>query len=371
MQKVIIIFILLVMLCGCWDARPMKDVQLGILAAYDIDHGRYKNSILIPNIQKSGSGPTQPSPAFIYSANGNTPSEARKNLDNKLRNTYGPSQLDVVLFSEKLAKQNIYPYLDAFYRDPRMHLDAVLGLVRGDAAKLISTAPKSEVEKSEYVEGILESLVNTTELEEVNVDTINKYIYESGIDFVTPILKKTEKNDEVSYEGMAIFSDNKYSGVDIPPRLCTLSLLMRGIKGDRALITAKIRDNESQNPKNYTTIFVEKLKASMKVRPNGKNIHVYFNTKLIVDIEEYPADDFTLDDIPKVKKELEESLTHQAEEIFELTKEANGDIFGVGRTLHAFHNDIWKQLNWKEDFRKVQMHADIEVKVRTRGIYKK
>ncbi|SNZ14492.1 germination protein, Ger(x)C family [Terribacillus aidingensis] len=372
MRKIaIILLICAIVLSGCWDTREFKEVKLGITAAYDLtDDNIYKNTILIPNVQNSASGPGQESVQFL-TATGGTPTEARSNIDRRLSSTYSPSQLDVLLIGEKLAKKDIYPYIDAFYRDPRLHLDAVIAVVKGDAEQALKVVPKSEMRPSEYIEGILESKVETTSSLEINMQKIGAEIFENGQDFVAPAMKVGDGGKTVSYEGLALFHESSYTGKDIPYDHTTLFLLMNNIKGKVARITTKLYDGKKPQPTNYVTIHVEDYSSKVKSKPSKEHkVKTDVNLDLTVMIEEYPADDLSLSVLPKLQKDLEKTLTKEAEDIIKSIQEANCDVFGIGRSIYGHYPDHWKKLDWDKDYKDIEIVPHIKVNIRSRGIFR-
>ncbi|PAD20554.1 Ger(x)C family spore germination protein [Terribacillus saccharophilus] len=358
-------------LSGCWDTREFKEVKLGITAAYDMtEDGVYTNTILIPNVQNSAQGPGQESTQFL-TAIGNTPTEARTNIDRRLSSTYSPAQLDVLLFGSNLAKQDIYPYVDAYYRDPRMHLDVVPAVVKGSAEQALKVVPKSEMRPSEYIEGIVDSEVDTTNSLETSLQAIGSELYEEGEDFVLPLLQVGDSGKTVSFEGLALFHDSSYTGKDISFDHTTLFVLMKKQKGKVARITAKIFDGKKPEPDNYTTINIEDFSSKIKSKPDKQNkVRTDITLDLTVMIQEYPQDHLALADLPEVKKKLEQALTDQANETLRTIQDANSDVFGIGRNINGHYPSYWKKLDWEKDFKEIKIVPHITVNIRSRGIFR-
>ncbi|PAE15688.1 hypothetical protein CHH91_12030 [Virgibacillus sp. 7505] len=358
-------------LSGCWDTREFKEVKMGISAAYDLtEDGVYTNTILIPNVQNSAQGPGQESTQFL-TATGNTPSEARTNIDRRLSSTYSPTQLDVVLFGDKLARQDIYPYVDAFYRDPRMHLDVVPVVVKGNAEQALKVVPKSETRPSEYIEGIVESEVETTNTLETSLQAIGSELYEEGEDFSLPLLQVGDGGKTVSYEGLALFHKSSYTGKDIPFEHTTLFLLMKKVKGKVARITTKIFDGKKPKPDNYTTINIVDFSSKIKSKPDKQNkVRTDITLNLTVMIQEYPQDHLALKDLPEVKKNLEQALTDQANETIKIIQDANSDVFGIGRSIYGHYPSHWEKLDWEKDFKEIKIVPHVTVNIRSRGIFR-
>jgi len=358
-------------LSGCWDTREFKEVKLGITAAYDLtDDGVYTNTILIPNVQNSAQGPGQESTQFL-TATGSTPTDARRNIDRRLSSTYSPAQLDVVLLGSNLAKQDIYPYVDAYYRDPRMHLDVVPAVVKGSAKEALKVVPKSEVRPSEYIEGILESEVDTTNALETSLQAIGSELYEEGEDFSLPLLQVGDEGKTVSYEGLALFHDSRYTEKDIPFDHTTLFLLMKKTKGKIARINVKIFDGKKPEPDNYTTINVEDFSSKIKSKPDKQNkVRTDITLDLTVMISEYPQDHLSMSELPELKKRLEKVLTNQANETISIIQDANSDVFGIGRSIYGHYPSYWEKLDWQKDFKEIKIVPHINVNIRSRGIFR-
>jgi spore germination protein KC len=358
-------------LSGCWDTREFKEVKLGITAAYDLTEDNvYTNTILIPNVQNSSIGPGQESVQFL-TATGGTPQEARANIDRRLSSSYSPSQLDVLLMGENLAKKDIYPYVDAYYRDPRLHLDAVLAVVKGNAEQALKVVPDSEMRPSEYIEGILESKVETTRSLEVNLQSIGAEIFENGQDFVVPAMQVGDGGKTVSYEGLALFHESSYTGKDIPFDHTTLFLLMKNVKGKVASMTTKLYDGKEPQPNNYVSVHIEDYTSKIKSKPSKEHkVRTDINLELTVMIEEYPSDDLSLSNLPRLTKDMEKAYTKEAEDIIKTIQDANCDVFGIGRSIYGHYPDYWKKLDWDKIYKDIEIVPHIKVNVRTRGIFR-
>ncbi|MNO75081.1 hypothetical protein D3C76_661060 [compost metagenome] len=112
----------------------------------------------------------------------------------------------------------------------------------------------------------------------------------------------------------------------------------------------------------------KKIKRKFKVSVSAdENIDVNLGLELQAVVEEFTE---TLDEkeLKKVNQELSKILTEEAETVVNEIQKANSDIFGVGRKLIAYHQNVWRNKNWSEDYRKVKFHTKVDVKIVSRGI---
>ncbi|PAE16732.1 hypothetical protein CHH91_07500 [Virgibacillus sp. 7505] len=145
---------------------------------------------------------------------------------------------------------------------------------------------------------------------------------------------------------------------------------MRDVKNTRAQITLKITNDKKPDIKNFITLNVENVKSKTKARPSKSSVaRTDIYTELTVAIEEYPADNLSIRKVGTITKQIEAALVDDANKIIEIAQKSNGDIFGIGRTLHAYHPSYWNNVNWAKEYGNSQIVPHMKVNIRTRGIY--
>ncbi|TFB21120.1 Ger(x)C family spore germination protein [Filobacillus milosensis] len=365
--KLLTFIIILSMLTGCWDERPFKNAK--IIVGVSFDQGKNENiesTVLIPTVQGGGIH-SETEKLQTVTTEANTPLDVRNHLDIMVSNSIDPSKLQVILLGEELAKKDIYPILDVFYRNAYNNLNAMIAITEGSATEVINTQPANEANQSKYLVGIINAATNTTLYSGENLQMICAELFEPGEDFVLPYLSKSDENNSVRFSGLALFHDKNFTGEVIRHEDAVLLTLMDGHKGKQSRITRQIPKKKDYDVYNYVTIDVLKNKKDIKYQLDQNKITIDLNFS--VRILEYPPNQLKeIKNIKELTKTLEEELTKEATSIIKKLQEANSDILSLGRKAQAYHYNEWKQMNWEKDYKNLEIIPNVKVTIKDIGI---
>lgn len=353
------------LLSGCWDQQLLKDDRLAFIVGLDLSSdGKIQTTTAILDVSGSESG--QKEYSEIHTVSGNTSRHTRDVTDREVPGRLSPSKNRVILIGEALARQGIYPILDVFYRDPKSALNAKIAVVEGNAKDAINMKLTGTKLISEHFNKLIRSAENRTVVPAVNLQLICPSMLDPGDDFAVPYITKNETKPLIY--GIALFSGDIMKG-KLKSEDSFLYLLMNDKLAETSSLTLKIND-EGKNMENYIAMDIQKLKRKMKVNVNGyQNINVTLDLNLKVTAIEYPKDH--LNDrrvLGELNKKLSEELTRRAQVITKKMQQANFDGFGIGRRLMAYYPDTWKNLNWVEDYPKVEFDPKVTVEIVSHGI---
>ncbi|MCP3032405.1 Ger(x)C family spore germination protein [Halobacillus sp. A1] len=358
----------LLILTGCWDQRQFKNVKLTLTIGYDEgEEGEIYETVSIPTVK--GSEGIVEETVQVLSSDARTPLDARDKIDQMISESFNPSKVKVVLIGDELAKSDIYPLLDNFYRNPNSNLNAQLTIVEGTAKEAINFNSTGDTKISEYISGILKGASSATHAHADNMQMLWGELIEEGEDFTLPLLKVDEESDVIKFNGLGLMREDYYTGIKISPEQSTLFLLMEGNKGNVARMTRKVLDDQPTPILEYITFQVLDFDRKMKIRPEGKEVNVDMALNLDIHVTEYPHDHLVDEKIIEdLNNDLSNILTEEASEIFSITQEANSDVFSIGRMLKAYHPDVWKELDWAEGYKDVTFNPKVEVTIQNHGI---
>ncbi len=367
LMKWILVFALLNSLTACWDQRQFKNMKLVLAAGFDLEENeKIKSTVIIPNVQKAAEGPGSENIQTVTSVS-NTLREGRAHIDHKISKRFDASKVRVLLLGEELAKQEILPLLDVFYRDPKSNLHAQLAIVKGKAEDVVKLRVEHEPRISSYLSGLLEGQVKTTQAPYHNIQLICAELMEPGQDFVLPLISLNEEEQMLHAEGLALFHGQRYTGKSLNPRESLLLILMNGEKGKIARITAKLKEDEETFIKNFISFDVTGVKHKIKIEKKD-DLEVNIKLDLKAGISEYPHDHLTPKSLKEIEKKLTKILTEDAKKVIEKIQDANSDVFGIGRRLQAYHQKEWKTLNWEEEYPEITITPEVNVAIEEHGI---
>jgi Ger(x)C family germination protein len=359
---VLLTVIAIAVLSGCWDQQLLRNQQTIDIAGFDkAPGGKLLATIAVHEVISN----EKKEVTKLFSATGVTPRNNRDLLSRKVPGRLNASRLRVLLLGEELAKQNFYPVLDIFYRDPLSALSCNIALVRGKAKDMVGIKTGS-ILIADYIQSILESAGDLTIIPKVNIQQIHRALLSPGKDLTLPYLVTEE--EEVIVKGLAMLHNKHMVGI-ITKDNSILYLLLSDKMGRIARLTIKVRKDKEPKIADYVTVNIHKIKRKMKVHIQGKQISVDLNLKMKVDVLEYPSDQLKNKQvIDKLNGELSEKLTKKAEMVIKKMQKVGFDGLDVSQRLAAYHPDLWKKMDWTKEYSSVRFNIHVMVSVVGSGI---
>jgi spore germination protein KC len=372
MKKTIILILIslhiIPLLSGCWNQKELND--LAFVMAMGIDKGEHKRfdvtvQLVNPgNVSTGQSGGGQGLPIAVYKASGDTLTEAARNATKKVSRRLYYAHTNIVVISEKLAREGIYNIIDAFEREPEFRTTTQIVVARDSTAEEIVTAltildkiPSSKITKEiETTEKMLgENLkVNIDDLVSALVST-GKQPMISGYQIMgnkeeaskADNLTKTTAHAYLKADGLAIFNDGKLKGWIMNDKARGAVWLLNKVKSTDINL-----DWKGKKAALNLTPLRSKTKVSAKIINGKPIIQVVLKEESI--ISEINTS-MNLDN-PATIQEIEKIMGEKIEkEIMSSIKEAQRqkcDIFGFGEKVHLANPKFWKKIekNWDEQF---------------------
>lgn len=369
-SKLLCIGCMTIFLSGCWDQNLLKDVRLYLAASFDLDtDGKIIDAVASPIIKRADQGGGSAETYQIITGIGKTPRAARKDIDQRSSKTFDASKLRLLIIGNELAKQDIYPVLDLFYRDPKSSLSAKVFIAEGIGKDILQLNIK-EQEISEYLFELLESQEDASLIPEENLQSICAEMFDPGEDFILPYISH-EGGTQAKVEGIALFNERKFTGQILSGDEAMIFLLMDGTSGMKARFTKEITNQENTSPRDFVSFDVKKTKQQLEVKVSNKEVKVNINLKLKIALTEYARNQlYKKQEINYLNEKLSEILSKDAEAAIKKLQQANSDSFGIGRRLIALHNDYWKQVDWKKEYPNISITPKVEVEIVGHGIIK-
>ncbi|MDQ0207339.1 Ger(x)C family spore germination protein [Alkalicoccobacillus murimartini] len=373
MRRLLIRFVicscLFLCLSGCWDEQLLKDVALINAQALDID----TDTGIITTTVAVVSGTSNekiPINTTIISANGHNTRDSRSELDKKIGSELFATKNEVTFFSEDLAKYDIYSVLDTNFRSPLSALTANLAIVEGEAKSILHVKTENMPLISDYLSGILLSGMEEGVIPLVNLQNTLTIVHDDGQDAVIPTLKVLDSKNGAELTGVGLFN-----GLQMTGKLNTdesiLLLLLDGSKKGSHYITRKVNVNsDEKNLYDDVTVGVKNLERALNITKNQDGqLSVKVDVVLKLNVTEYPHHHLEeRKTIKRLNTELSEQLTNEANQVITKMQEAQCDYLGIGRKVHAFHDEIWKNNEWKDVYPSVDFKANVAVEITEYGI---
>ncbi|BBI36376.1 Ger(x)C family spore germination protein [Cohnella abietis] len=360
-----IIAVIILMLCGCWDQKLLKNERNVSIGGLDQGpHGLLRATVSLRDIAVTEAGNKDTSE--VHTVLARTTEHARELVNQEVSGGYSPAKMRVLLLGEPLVRNHdVMPYLDVYYRDSKSPLNARVAVTKGDTEDLIRIKQVGLKTIGLYTDDLLNSMEQSTAVPHVDIQTLHPL--DRGFDFSLPYLIIREGVPTVS--GIALFD-----GIKMTETLnldeSKLYMLLSNMKNKTATITKKSVDKNRTDSYDYVTIDVRKLKRKFKVTvSDNQEIKVKLQLKLRVSVVEDPSNHlYHMSVMHKLEKLLSEQLTDEAKAIVQKMQRAGHDGFGIARRLMAYHPKLWKQIDWKKEYPEVQFDTRVLVEIANTGI---
>ncbi|PYZ94195.1 hypothetical protein CR194_01260 [Salipaludibacillus keqinensis] len=367
-MKIMLVFLIIftaIFCSGCWDARQLRDLTVLKSVGVDLtEDDKIELTVSSPISEKHRTAAR----SQIFSTIGDTPRNARINLESEVSESIDASKLRAVLINEEIAKEDIYPPLDVFYRDPRSALAAKLLISKVNAKEIVQLTPEDRERTSEILGDIIQAAENQTMVPITNIQLICPDLFDLGKDAVIPYV--TIKEDAPKLVGVALFNNLKMTGT-LSLKESSALLLMQNQLNKKASLTEQVHSDEDIQMENFISFNIEEVKRDMEVIVNKHTgtVDVPLNLQIEVNVLEYPLDDLdTQEKLNALNDKLSARLTEQFGNVINKLQESNCDALGIGRRVHAFEYSFWKEHDWQEIYPKVNFQISVEVEIVRHGI---
>ena len=293
---------------------------------------------------------------IIITGNGVSPRDVRQDAEVKVEQTMDLSVLSTILISEGTAEDDIYKYLDVYFRDANSPITPKVAIIQGELKPFFELSQDKQSTAGEYYNRFITSLEENSLVIPYTLQTAATVLFEDAQDLALPYLKMGEDNRPIS-EGIALFSGKSFTGIT----LNSDEGLLLNILNDSLGFSARITYLFQESP---VTVRINKLKRKLNISEDKIEIAI----KLGFILSEFPQDHVNK---ASSRKELEQFLTekieHDMNEVIKKLQEAQSDALGLGRNVRAFHPKLFKK-DWNEQFSNMDIAVKLSVEILKTGI---
>lgn len=351
------------LLTGCWDERQLKDQNLVLGAAIDApSKGEITLTMAFP---QPGSESQPATTKEIVSTTGPTVQESYFKIDRKIGSPLRIGKMRVLLISKESVQQDVYPLLDAFYRNAVSPLNAKIIITEGKAESFFRNELEGEPLYSHYYNSLIRSAEDLTIVPKTNLQMFASPLFDEkdGEAPMAPLLAFNQEEKTAEVKGTALFDDKCMTGELSVPETIML-LLMKDEMGKETTVTYPMEKETS------ITIRIEEMKRKMK-------IHVPKDGPATVDVSyqlNYRATDYAPDQlgdkktVEKLNKKLSDEIKKSMDKTMDKIQEAHSDVLGIGLRVHAKDPKRFKQLNWESAYPELKVKIKVKAELIESGI---
>ncbi|MER2126159.1 Ger(x)C family spore germination protein [Solibacillus sp.] len=339
-----------ILLVGCWDERLYKNSSVISLSGFEGRIGDVTAYYAYPEAT------TEEMKTIVITGKGVSPRDVRQDAELKVEQTLDLSVLATVLISEDTAKDDIYEYIDIYFRDATNPITSKVAIIQGELKPFFELSQDFQSTTGEFYNRFILSLEENSLVIPYTVQTAGSLLFEPAQDLALPYIKMDEENRPVG-DGLALFSGRSYTGENLSATQGVLLNVLNESLGR----TARISYLYEGSP---VSIVINRSKKDVNV--SEKEIQI--NNKLEVVVSEFPRDH--LKD-REIRLALQQFLSKQIEkdmnEIMGKLQEAKSDAIGLGRIVRAYHPRLYKE-DWSEHFATLNIPINVDVEIVKTGI---
>ena len=357
MKKIILISIACsFLLAGCWDERLYKDLAIVPLIGVEGEPGKFTVHYTYTAVSNG---------ALSYSAaegSGVSLRETRIDANRKASEILDVSQMEVILLNEETVKSNIMESFDVYFRTPRNRLSSRFVVVDGEMAPYMEKSEKMTLELPDYYAKLIETAISFSIAPDIDIQQVDGIIFDDAIDLALAFVKMSEKTGMPEVSGVALFSEKVFTGHTLDEKESVIAQLLQKKPEKNVSFTYMWEKDGKSYP-----ITAEPVNNKRKWDIQNSKIDATY--KMNFNIEEFANNHLDED---KTREELEEflskKLTEDFNKVIKKMQEAKSDVVGFGRTVRAFHPDLWKKGKWQDTFSELDIKIKVEAKIKRTGI---
>ncbi len=347
-KKLAIIFIAL-WLTGCAPFTENNIIEeiapVTFLSLSKGDEGKIKISTILPPLSKEEKS--------VMSQEVSLLKEGVRKFNLNFYQEIKSGQMRMLIINEELGKEGIMSIINVLLTDPDISLRIYLVIVKGNFEEYL----ENQLDKQENLDYSFYRMLkhyeekNQGELTVVNLHEFKNLLYTRYSDPFLPVFKI--ENDAVSYEGTALFQNDKLveTITSFDDRIFQL------LNNDHYLEILPIPELE---------VVLGHVRSKTKVDIDTSLSTMTYTVNIDSRIEEYRGEKQLFDpkDLEDLKKDIQSNLEKQTQELVKKMQELNVDPLQLGiHTLKPFSKPMdekkWNDLFEKMDIQ-VEYHLNIE-----------
>ncbi len=273
----LLVCLLAINICGCWDYRDLEDQDLPIIASYDKvinpppgaeDYQRIVLGTLTPLLSTGKEGKVR-----IMTTAAPVVGMSREERAWSLISNYNPTMIQTTIYGEDIARQGLQEGLDITLRTPKIKHTILMAVVEGRAEEMLKMEINDDVDNTgTYLLYLLKGASNRGFMVSTTMHQFAVNYMTDGKNPVLPTIKAGDK--EIVITGTAIFDGGKMIDKIGRPETRAL-ILLRGLESGGYIPYSFSQEGRIERG----TVFV-KNQRSVKVEREGDQYNFLIKIKL-------------------------------------------------------------------------------------------
>ncbi|MCM3768639.1 Ger(x)C family spore germination protein [Neobacillus niacini] len=391
---VLVFFLLLPLLSGCWDAMEMERranvLAIGIDEADEIDQKKdgevahLKDSFLKPKgklmkmtvqIAIPGRIPLGPDqggeqkPVLVMSVVGHTLEDALINLQQQIADQVFLGHLRIIVLNEKVAKRGTKRLHDVLRRNPEIRRTAALVVSKEAASQYMKLMPGLDRVPSLYLADMVDNLSALGRFPPSFIGLFWTIYSSKGQEAYLPYLTIKQKGI-IELKGLAYFKEDKMVGKTSPLEIGVFMAVKGDSEGGYGAFV-QVPDTDEM-----VMVRVRSRKNKMKIERKNGLPHIRLKIRYECEIDEKASFKMKLNDsrvLKSIEKETAKDMKKSIEKLIAKTQAAGSDVFGFGEHFRAklpqyWNSEIKTKENWARAFQQLTYDVKVDAKIHRVGM---
>ena len=353
MKKILLLFLLPFFLGGCYDYNGLDD--LAIISGIGIDYVKDEFKITFEIISTKKEGETSGSSSTYYiTSSGNSLVEAFAKSANKMDKVPYFEHVEIVIFSEEVAKNHLDDCIDYLIRTERLRNEFYAAIAKDSAEDLMSASNKEHPIISSYLVGLLE-FNNKTSNSAYYIQfakTINSMLTE-GEDAMMPVFQ-VDDDKNIEYFGLGIFKDDQLVSIFNSEEASIVNLLNNF---NVESVHFKMSCGENKN------VVIADYKSDVSIEPGKDKILVKATINARISESTCDYDLKKADAYTELEKEFTKIVEEEMDRVLKKFQIYESNALNIGRSYYNKYREKDFYLWTKQD-----IEYDINLKINKKGL---
>lgn len=357
MKKLLMLCMIIPLLSGCWDEVLYKDLTIVPVMGIEGVNNDITMYFSFPVFDEESME------YHVTTGKGISVRTARNDAFLHSSEMLDISQVEMFLIDENTAKEDIYHYIDSIYRTPRNRLNGHMVLTTGDMKDFFKVENELPTDPADFYKGLLETTIKFSKAPDLNFQNAIRIYFEQGQDLALPMMSISEETNTPEITGAGLFSKHQFTG----HRLNITQTKLMNLLNENANVKYLQFEYEWEKGEQVYPLVAEFV--SKKEHREIKNGKIHHTIDLKVAVEEFPHDHLSDKKFVKqLDQFLAEKITEDLYDMMDTLQEAKSDVIGYGKTVRAFHQDLWNRGEWQDTFSTLDIELKVSIDIVRTGI---
>lgn len=378
-NKLIILLVLCLTLCGCGNYAELNKLSIVTAVSFNKKGNQYELSFLIANSQKAQTSSKEgEAKTTVYSGVGKTIPEAAQAIDQISPKQLYFGHINVVIISEKIAKEGFFKVADWLIRNPQTRKNFYLLQAKDVKAKdILKIVSPLESFPSQSIATLVESNQKSKSIATaISYSSFIGKALEKGYDPILPSItikgsikkgssqsniETTEPQSYLALGSLALYKSDTLKAFTTRKESQSINILKNEDKELNYTLKYK-GENISIDAEKLLSQIILKNKNNIQINVTGQGNLYNINNK--IDIDDYK-------EIKKIEKAWEQQMENDLLKIIKkLQNKYKTDVLGFGSLIYKNNPQTWKKIekNWNNKyFQKVKVKIKAKLKITSTG----